>query len=198
MSHMSHRGFGGSQFRRGTFAFQIGREISHFQFETRNFPRKVQGPLRNWHPRLSSTAPGKPDTPQHFWECPRKFPAQSPGAYAKFPAAKFATANLTWHDPPPPPPVSFGGRGGQIVVTRLRPASPCLGLWVSPPPLDRRGPPPASGRRARCEVARPRDAAAEVARRPFGLRSLNDDAFELWDAPAPKGPASQLPVKRRW
>ena len=34
---------------------------------------------------------------------PAKLTTQNPGA--KFPAAKFATANLTWHEIPPPPPV---------------------------------------------------------------------------------------------
>ena len=32
----------------------------------------------------------------------RKFPTQNPGASVKFPAATFATANLTWHEIPPP------------------------------------------------------------------------------------------------
>ena len=46
----------------------------HVSNWARNFPHKTRGLPRNGHLWLSSTAPAKPDTPQHFWECPRNFP----------------------------------------------------------------------------------------------------------------------------
>ena len=46
----------------------------------RNLPPKIQGPPRNWHPRLRCTAPAKPYTPQHFSESPRNLPHKSRGS----------------------------------------------------------------------------------------------------------------------
>ena len=86
--------FGGSQLCVRNFALQIGREISH----TKQSP----GASAKLAPVAKLLQACKALHTTAFLGVSAKFTAQNPGAAAKFPAAQFPTANLTWHGILPP------------------------------------------------------------------------------------------------
>ena len=118
--------FGGSQLVWGVLAFQIGRKTS----QQNPGPCAKLVPVAKLHPACKALHSAT------FLGVSAKL---DPRASAKFPAAKFTTANLTWHELPPPPPllclIQHTGPHGHDGLVELMPWSWPSGSHGAPTPF---------------------------------------------------------------